>query len=75
MCHAWISDWTVEGYPDDVQTMKHARGTHARSEHARTPFGAHVSPFGAPGARIRIMTRAASARIKELSMASNLHIK
>ena len=64
-----------KGYPDDVQTTKHARRTHARSERAQTPFGAHVSPFGASTARIRIMTRATSAQIKELSMASDLHIK
>ena len=43
------------GYPDDVQATKHARQTHARSERARTPFGADVSPFGTSSARIRIM--------------------
>ena len=40
-----------KGYPDDVQTTKHARRTHARSRGARTPFGVHVSPFGASSAR------------------------
>ena len=64
-----------QGYPDDVQTTKHARQTHARSERARTFFGAHVSPFGALSARIRIVARVTSARIKEPSMASELHIK
>ena len=63
------------GYPDDVQKMDHARRTHARSEHARTPFGAHVSPFGAPSAQKRIVTHAMSARTEEPSMASGLHIK
>ena len=40
-----------KGYPDDVQTTKHARRTHARSRCARTHFGAHVSQFGASSAR------------------------
>ena len=40
------------GYTDDVQTTKHARRTHARSERARTPFGAQMSPFSASSARI-----------------------
>ena len=64
-----------KGYPDDVQPTKHARRMHARSERARTPFGTHVSPFGTLSARIRIMARATSARIKEPSMASVQHIK
>ena len=71
MCHAWIAHWTVARA---TLTMSRRR-THARSERARTPFGAHVSPFGASSARIRIMMRATSVRIKEPSMASDLHIK
>ena len=63
------------GYPDDVQTMEHARRTHARSERAQPLFGAHVSPFGAPSAQTRIVMRATSARTEEPSMASGLHIK
>ena len=62
-------------YPDDVQTTKHARRTHAWSKCARTSLGAHVSPFGASSARFCIVTRAMSARIGEPSMASNLCIK
>ena len=34
-----------KGYPDDVQTTKHARQMHAWSKCARTSLGAHVSPF------------------------------
>ena len=62
-------------YPDDVQTTKHARRTHAWSKCARTSLGAHVSPFGASSARFCTVTRAMSARIGEPSMASNLCIK
>ena len=40
-----------KGYPDDVQTTKHARRTHAWSRCARTSLGAHASPFGASSAR------------------------
>ena len=64
-----------KGYPDDVQTTKHARRTHAWSRCARTSFGAHASPFGASSAHFWIVTRAMSARIEEPSMASNLYIK
>ena len=39
-----------KGYPDDVQTTKHARRMHAWSRCARTSLGAHVSPFGASSA-------------------------
>ena len=39
------------GYPDDVQTTKHARRMHARSRCARTFFGTHMSPFGASSTR------------------------
>ena len=40
-----------KGYPDDVQTTKHARRTHGWSRCAQTSLGAHASPFGASGAR------------------------
>ena len=40
-----------KGYPDDVQTTKHARRTHAWSRCARNSPGAHVSPFGTSSAR------------------------
>ena len=40
-----------KGYPDDVQTTKHARRMHAWLRCARTSLGAHVSPFGASSAR------------------------
>ena len=36
------------GYPDDVQTMEHARRTHARSERARTPFWRAREPVWRP---------------------------
>ena len=36
------------GYPDDVQTMEHARRTHARSERARTPFWRACEPVWRP---------------------------
>ena len=39
-----------KGYPDDVQTTKHARRTHAWSRRARTSLGVHVSLFGASSA-------------------------
>ena len=39
-----------KGYPDDVQTTKHARRMHAWSRCARISLGAHVSPFGASSA-------------------------
>ena len=42
---------SCKGRPDDVQTTKHARRTHAWSRCARTSLGAHVSPFGASSAR------------------------
>ena len=64
-----------KGYPDDVQTTKHARRMYAWSRCARTSLGAHVSPFGASSARFGTVTRAMSARIEEPSMASNLCIK
>ena len=41
-----------KGYPDDVQTTKHARRTHAWSRCTQTSLGAHVSPFGALSARL-----------------------
>ena len=64
-----------KGRPDDVQTTKHARRTHAWSRCARTSLGAHASLFGASGARFWIVTRATSARIEEPSMVSILYIK
>ena len=76
MCHAWIAHWTVTRATLTMSRRRtHGRRTHARSERARTPFGAHVSPFGASSTCIQIMTGATSARIKEPSMASDLHIK
>ena len=64
-----------KGRPDDVQTTKHARRTHAWSRCARTSLGAHASLFGASGARFWIVMRATSARIEEPSMVSILYIK
>ena len=64
-----------KGRPDDVQTTKHARRTHAWSRCARTSLGAHASLFGASGARFWIVTRATSAQIEEPSMVSILYIK
>ena len=64
-----------KGRPDDVETTKHARRTHAWSRCARTSLGAHASLFGASGARFWIVTRATSARIEEPSMVSILYIK
>ena len=64
-----------KGRPDDVQTTKHARRTHARSRCTRASLGAHASLFGASGARFWIVTRATSARIEEPSMVSILYIK
>ena len=76
MYHAWITHWTVVRATLTMSRRpKHARRTHAWSERARTLFGAHVSPFGASSAHIRIATRVTSARIGEPSMASDLHIK
>ena len=66
---------SCKGRPDDVQTTKHARRTHAWSRCARTSLGAHASLFGASGARFWIVTRATSARIEEPSMVSILYIK
>ena len=60
-------------------TMSRRRSTHNERtqgrKRARTFFGVHVSPFGASSARIRIVARVTSARIKEPSMASELHTK
>ena len=64
-----------KGRPDDVQTTKHARRTHAWSRCARTSLGAHASLFVSSGARFWIVTRATSARIEEPSMVSILYIK
>ena len=64
-----------KGRPDDVQTTKHARRTHAWSRYAQTSLGAHTSLFGASGARFWIVTCATSARIEEPSMVSILYIK
>ena len=76
MCHAWIAHWTVARA---TLTMSRRRSTHDERtqgrKRARTFFGAHVSPFGASSARIRIVARVTSARIKEPSMASELHTK
>ena len=66
---------SCKGRPDDVQTTKHARRTHAWSRCARTSLGVHASLFGASGARFWIVTRAMSARIEEPSMVSILYIK
>ena len=66
---------SCKGRPDDVQTTKHARRTHAWSRCARTSLGAHASLFRASGARFWIVTRATSARIEEPSMVSILYIK
>ena len=58
MCHAWITHWTVVWATLTMSRRRSTRDerTHGR-ERARTPFGAHVSPFGAPSAQIRIVTR------------------
>ena len=76
MCHAWIAHWTVARA---TLTMSRRRSMHGERtqgrKRARTFFGAHVSPFGASSARIRIVARVTSARIKEPSMASELHTK
>ena len=50
-----------KGYPDDVQTTKHARRMHAWLRCTQTSLGTHVSPFGASSARFSIVTRATSA--------------
>ena len=76
MCHAWIAHWTVDWA---TLTMSRRQSTHDERtqgrKRARTFFGTHVSPFGASSARIRIVARVTSPRIKEPCMASELHIK
>ena len=58
MCHAWIAHWTVARA---TLTMSRRRSTRDERTHGRNAceplFGAHVSPFGALSARIRIMAR------------------
>ena len=76
MCHAWIAHWTVARATLTMSRRRSTRDERTHGRNAREPlFGAHVSPFGASSARIRIMARVTSARIKEPSMASYLHIK
>ena len=76
MCHAWITHWTVVWATLTMSRRWSTRHERTQGRNAREPlFGAHVSPFGAPSAQIRIVTRATSARTEEPSMASGLHIK
>ena len=76
MRHAWIAHWTVARATLTMSRRRSTRDERTHGRNARKPlFGAHVSPFGASSARIRIMARVTSAQIKEPSMASDLHIK
>ena len=76
MCHAWIAHWTVARGTLTMSRRQSTRNERTHGRNAREPlFGAHVSPFGALSAHIRIIARVTSAQIKEPSMASDLHIK
>ena len=58
MCHAWIAHRTVARATLTMSRRRSTRDERTHGQNVREPlFGAHVSPFGASSARIRIMAR------------------